>query len=252
MEDKREPWEQDNEPPVPTATGIEAGFASAAGALDREKRAYIEARTHLTLLDAEKLLLGIEHDFSFAIEETIAATQDYIAAESLQARTRVRVIEKLMAESEAAIGRKQNEAKRGETLSISAAEKIVSGHPEYTAVRDDVAEKLSYKSACDLRVKLLEQTLLNMREILQSRRAGFLIIHPDGHIQPLHSASSRPAPRSVDLQELERDIVRNRDSRGLDGIERKPMQEARREPSIERHGLGGHALSEMLDSDEQR
>jgi hypothetical protein len=103
---------------------------------------------------------------------------------------------------------------RGETLSISAAEKIVSGHPEYTAVRDDVAQKLQIKSEAEDRRDSHLQAMLNMREIVQNRRAGFLIVQPDGRIEAPF------APRSMNLRRDERSVIEQVDSRGLQGIER--------------------------------
>jgi hypothetical protein len=279
---EQDPWTEDKEPPVQAVSGVaEAALASlyeespqaadiaarmrqahlAPGQrLDERKlpllpaifgvgpdmRRYAESMTPKSLTEAEQMLLAAQYDFEIASEDADAAAAAYSDAESQQARTKVRVIEKLMSNADDSQSRVQNAKKKDEgALSFSTADRIASGHPEYTKIRDDVAEKLNLKTKAERRVAIAEQRVLTLREIVQNRRRfGFVSyfereLHESGAGS---KASSAPVPRSVDLREDERVLAEKKDSRALHGIERIDNERPRfRTPGLLGQVIEDHA-----------
>lgn len=220
QQNEQDPWVEDKEPPPPQLndwvdSAPEARRMPPIFTHPKDSRDYVERMTPRTVLDAEEMLLLAQFEFETACEDAVATSLGYTDLEAQQARTRVRVIEKLMAESEASVSRKQSEAKRGDTLSVSAAEKIVSGHPEYTQIRDAVAEALNLKTEAEWRARLAEQRVLTLREILQNRRTFGSLLTAEQE-----RALARNPRESMTLRPDEKDVIAQRDSRGLDGRER--------------------------------
>lgn len=266
MEQKVDPWVEDREPPVPAApTGTAEAFASLASATSQDERdqrgpnlptimnaphtagEYAARLTPRSMTEAEQMLLLAQYDFEIASEDCVAAMLAYNEVETQQARTKVRVIEKLMSNNAEASDRVQNAKKKEDgALSFTAAEKIASGHPEYTAIRDQVAEKLNAKTEAERRCAIAEQRVLTLRQIVENRRRFGALYHVERDV-----LSGAPLPRSVDLKPDEAAIAAQKDSRALQGIERIENERPRFRPPAT---VFGHERSDgqQLDDDAQR